>query len=411
MRRQIRAYYALAALLLAACTPHTPLPDTPGTGAAIIAEPWPEADRLFFNNPDTPQWKGADVANSVAVDDERILWVFGDTLIAEPGANACDRFDKFGILVHNSLALQRGSDPTTARIAHYWKERNGKPASFFEPARNDGSWYWMGGLTVLGDQEPGDQALVFLMHARSTVDDSGAALTKGDDTSCAGLNFEMLGWDARIATITAQAPDQWQWRDVELPQDVRWHSILAGSSTVSVDDHYLYAWSSGPAVLGGNPVYLARWERDSAAAGDLSEPQWHTAAGWQAQSALGSEAPAAIVADGNNEISVAENVWPEASQPWWWLQSSQVMNSPLCYRSADTRFSFGECREFMEPPELRNNPDSTLLVYAVKFHPALSGQGDGNAIATYVVNSCSLKDIQQKCDLYYPRFLRLRLRE
>ena len=53
--------------------------------------------------------------------------------------------------------------------------------------------------------------------------------------------------------------------------------------------------------------------------------------------------------------------------------------------------------------------DANLLVYAVKFHPALSGQGEGAAIATYVVNSCSLQDIQEKSDLYYSRFLRLRL--
>jgi hypothetical protein len=396
-------------LLLIACAPQAPRPDAGLKGAGISAEPWPEADRLFFNNPDTPQWKGADVANSVALDDDRVLWVFGDTLLAEPGANACERFDKFGILVHNSLALQWGTDPTTARIAHYWQERAGAPASFFEPPVDDGSWYWMGGVTVLDNHELGSQALVFLMHARSTVDAADPAADNDDGASCAGLNFEMLGWDARIATVTAQPPDQWQWRGVALPDDVQWHNIQVGSSTVGVDGGYLHAWSAGPAVLGGNPVYLARWPMAAASAGDLSDPQWHTAAGWQAQSSLGAESPLAIVADGNNEVSVGEGVWPDAERPWWWLQSSQVMNSTLCYRSADTPFTFGECRPFMAPPELRSYPGSNLLVYAVKFHPALSGQGEGAAIATYVVNSCSLQDIQEKCELYYPRFIRLRL--
>jgi len=400
----------LVAMWLSACTGPAGLPDAQFAGAQITAEPWPEADRLFYNNPDTPQWKGADVANSVPLDGQRILWVFGDTLLAEPGANACERFDQFGILVHNSLALQQGTDPTSARIAHYWGERDGKPVSFFEPPGNDGSWYWMGGLAVLPDDARGDQALVFLMHARSTLDASGAALHEGSDTACAGLNFEMLGWDARIATITPQTPDRWQWRDVTLPADASWHGILAGTSTASVEDGYLYAWSAGSAVLGGNPVYLARWPLPAAAAADLSAPQWHTLDGWKTQTALGSEKPAVIVADGNNEVSVASQVWPQAEKPWWWLQSSHVMNSPLCYRSGDTKFDFGECRNFLAPPELAHYPDSSLLVYAVKFHPALSGQGDGAAIATYVVNSCSLQDIQQKCDLYYPRFLRLRLR-
>lgn len=394
----------LSVLLAVACTPQAPLPDSQFAGAQITAEPWPEANRLFFDNLDSPQWKGADVANSVAVDSERVLWVFGDTLLAEPDTNTCDRFDNFGVLVHNSLALQTGTDPTTARIKHYWGERDGQPASFFSPSGDD-SWFWMGGVTVLGGQ-----ALVFLMHARSTVDAAhDGSSGKSEDTSCAGLNFEMLGWDARIATITPQSPDQWQWRSARLPADVTWHGILAGSSTVSAEDGYVYAWSAGPAVLGGNPVYLARWPVDAAMSGNLSEPQWHTAAGWKAQAALGSEPPTAIVADGNNEVSVASKVWPQETQDWWWLQSSQVMNSSLCYRSADSRFGFGECRPFFVPPELRKYPESSLLVYAVKFHPALSGQGDGAAIATYVVNSCSLKDIQQKCDLYYPQFIKLRV--
>lgn len=378
-------------------------PYAQSAGPLLHAEPWAEADRLFFNNPDTPEWKGADVANSVAVDDNRILWVFGDTLLAEPGGNACDRFGTFDIALHNSLALQWGTDPTTARIEHFWGRAGAGPESFFSPTEDDGSWYWMGGVTVFGDQ-----ALVFLMHARSTLP---AGADANEATACAGLNFEMLGWDARIARITPQTPDKWQWRSVSLPDDVTWHGILAGSSTVTVRDDYLYAWSAGPATLAGNPVFLARWPLAAASAGDLRAPQWHTDAGWTPQLALGSAAPTPIVNDGNNEVSVDENVWPGAAQPWWWLQSSHVMNSSLCYRSGSSATSFGECLEFMRPSELDTYPDSNLLVYAVKFHPALSGQGSDAAIATYVVNSCDLRDIQDKCDLYYPRFIKLRLRQ
>lgn len=390
------------AMLLGACAQQLPQPGTQDIGVQLQAEPWPGADRLFFNNPDTPEWKGADVANSVAVDDTRVLWVFGDTLLAEPGANACERFGTFDIALHNSLALQSGTDPTTARIEHFWGQGDSGPESFFSPAEDDGSWYWMGGVTVLGDQ-----ALVFLMRARSTLPPGADA---NEPTACAGLNFEMLGWDARIARITPQTPDKWQWRAVSLPDDVAWHGILAGSSTVMVRDDYLYAWSAGPATLAGNPVFLARWPLAAASAGDLRAPQWHTDAGWTPQRTLGSASPTPIVNDGNNEVSVAENPWPGTAQPWWWLQSSRVMNSPLCYRSGTSATSFGECREFMQPPELASYPGSNLLVYAVKFHPALSGAGSGAAIATYVVNSCSLRDIQDKCDLYYPRFIKLRLR-
>ncbi|MEZ5501627.1 MAG: hypothetical protein R3E50_02820 [Halioglobus sp.] len=397
------AALALASLLVPGCVEPLPQPAATEALAGLQAEPWPAADRLFFNNPDTPRFKGADVANSVALDGDRVLWVFGDTLVAEPGANACDRFDNFGILVHNSLALQEGTNPTTARIRHFWAQQQGVPASFFAPADGEDGWYWMGGVTVVGDQ-----LLVFLMHARAIVD---AAADAGGDSSCAGLNFEMLGWDARIARITPDTPDRWQWRPVALPEDTRWHNILAGSSTALADGEFLYAWSAGPAAAAGNPVFLARWPLAAATAADLGNPQWYTDAGWRTQADLGSDAPAALVRDGNNEISVARNLWAGAAESWWWLQSSRVVNSPLCYRSGSSPVAFGACRDFMVPPELLEYPDSRLLVYAAKLHPALSGQGDAEAIATYVVNSCDLRDIQDRCDLYYPRFIKLRRRE
>ena len=68
---------------------------------------------------------------------------------------------------------------------------------------------------------------------------------------------------------------------------------------------------------------------------------------------------------------------------------------------------FGPCQPFYLPPELERYTESPLLVYAVKLHPALA-DGSGWVPASYLVNSCRLSDLQEKCDLYYPRFLRLR---
>lgn len=257
----------------------------------------------------------------------------------------------------------------------------------------------MGGVTVIDGQ-----ALVFLMHARAALP---GVKEVASESSCAGLDFEMLGWDARIATITAGSPDEWHWRTVELPDDVFWHGILVGSSTVGVEGDYLYAWSSGPAAYGSNPVYLARWPLAAARAANLRDPEWYTGPGWAEQRSLGSQPPFAVVADGNNEVSVSRDLWPEDLSQRWWLQSREIVRSALCYREGLSGFSFGECRTLLAPPELARYPDSDLLVYAAKFHPALT-TGDDFAIATYVVNSCRLEDIQQKCDLYYPRFLKLR---
>ncbi|MCX2983307.1 hypothetical protein EYC98_20795 [Halieaceae bacterium IMCC14734] len=344
------------------------------------------------------QWKGADVANSLALGDGRILWVFGDTLYAEPGSNRCNRFKGFNISVHNSMSVQYGSDPTTAEIKHFWGWRDGRPSSFFEPTKSDGSWFWMGSTALVEGH-----VLVFLMQARALEYSS----TAGD--TCAGLNFEIIGWQARMAKLNEQEPADWNWREMQLPVDNNWHNILAGSSSILVRDGHLYAYAGGPGELIGNRVYLARWPLAKVLQYDLSEPQWHTDRSWQYQDALAAKYPSPIVIDGNNEVDISPIPWSGSGHTWLFLQSAYGYQSPLCYRTGKSLTQFGPCQIFYSPPELERYPSSPLLVYALKLHPELSGQEGDSLIGTYMVNSCRLEDIQEKCDLYYPQFLQLKL--
>jgi hypothetical protein len=115
----------------------------------IAAAQWPQADALFHRD---PRWLGSDAAFSVALRDGRILWLFNDTLVATTRAHVRSHAD----LLRNTVAIERGTDPTTASMRFYWGETRGRPSSFFP---DQGSrWFWPQHGIRLG------RALVVFLH-------------------------------------------------------------------------------------------------------------------------------------------------------------------------------------------------------------------------------------------------------
>ena len=105
----------------------------------ITAEPWPQADKLFRSD---PRWLGSDDAYSVDLGHERVLWLFGDTFINPDGSGS----RKNATLSRNSVAIQKGYNPSLASIRFYWSTgRDGKPESFFRESEE--IWFWPGGTT------------------------------------------------------------------------------------------------------------------------------------------------------------------------------------------------------------------------------------------------------------------------
>ena len=75
-------------------------------------ETLPEYDALFTR---TEGWTGADAAYSVALADDVTLWLYGDTWIGD----VVDGKHKGAKMVNNTVALQRGKDPTTASVKFF----------------------------------------------------------------------------------------------------------------------------------------------------------------------------------------------------------------------------------------------------------------------------------------------------
>ena len=205
----------LLALACAACN---------GGGPYIEGERWSEADRLFHQD---AQWLGGDAAYSIALDDDRTLWLFGDSFIATSPALT----RRESTMVRNSVAVMTGRDPLTATMEHAW---NRTAVSSFFPDAGD-HWFWpMGGVRV-----PGASLVVFLAEVRA---EPGA-----------GLGFAIVGTRAVRVRDPSGPAATWTLEPLALPQAPHAADALIGSCVV-VDTGHLVAVAVGRAVRGKRDI-------------------------------------------------------------------------------------------------------------------------------------------------------------
>src|SRR5580658_5611046 len=95
---------------------------SPAPGGLLSAAVWPEAEALFHSN---PLWLGGDGVYSVDLGHGRVLWLFQDSFIATSPAHVRSA----ATIVHNTIAIQNGYDPTTASIQFYWANSGNSPGA------------------------------------------------------------------------------------------------------------------------------------------------------------------------------------------------------------------------------------------------------------------------------------------
>lgn len=326
---------------------------------AQSARPWPEADRLFDRG---KTWIGADGAYSVPLPGDRVLWLFGDTLV-DPGHRG--RLDHTR-MVSNSLGLQSGLDPVRAQMRFvFGRKRDGSPAAWFPDARS--YRLWPGGAIVVGDR-----MLLFLVRVVSQ---------KG------GLGFRVRGIEPALVDGLDLEPEKW--RVTRLPAlDVPMHVTL-GSAGLVRDRGYLYAY--GAREPGGAPVYLARWVEAEAMSGRLDRPQWWTAQGWSPQGQ-----PLAVLPDAGTEFTVH---FDAARGKFLQVQTRGFGATDLILREAPAPEG-----PWSEPVVLLRPPTDDWWIYQGKAHPWLAG---APLAATYSTTAPNLKKLLSDPARYRPHFVRI----
>ena len=355
----------VALTLLVACEspPPCPSPD---------ARSWTEADALFRRG--DPRWQGADAAYSIDLGDARVLWLFGDTFVAQAGSTSRSGSD----FPRNTVGLQVGLDPSSATMQTFWSPTpEGGAGSFF--ADDGDAWFWPGH----GARLPSGALVVFLHRIIATPG--------------VGLGFGTDGWALALVEDPSGSPADWIVRRVDggpLPFDAQIGiaAVIEGAHLVALCSRF----------EGAHAGLLARFPLAELEAGSLSGMQWWQgeSEGWVDASATGVS-PATVMDDAGPEASLH---FDAALGLWIHVASRGFGRTTIAVRTAAALTGpWSAQRDVFTPPE---SLSSSPFVYAAKAHPELQGP-EGELVITYATNSFDFFSLfeGEGLDLYWPHFV------
>ncbi|WP_224249813.1 DUF4185 domain-containing protein [Hyalangium gracile] len=348
-----------------------PASEISGSGAS-----YPEADGLFHQD---ARWLGADGAYSIDLGAERTLWLFGDTFVAKTPANVRNQSE----MVRNTVAVQTGRDPRTATMTSHWRmDAENTPASYFGEIGD--TWHWPGHGVLL----PNGHLVVFLSVL---------------ERKSGGLGFDHAGWRVAFITNPSGSPDTW---DVQLETPARTPFDAVPGAAVVLNEGFVVAVA--PRTSRDHDAYLVRWPVEAFENGELRGAQWWVGEqrGWVSEEALDDE-PSVVIPEAGTECSVH---WDARLERWIHVTSQGFGATKIAVRTAKRlEGPWTEAEALFTPPESKERDDP--FVYAAKAHPQLTSDEEGALLVTYATNSFEFKDLfePQGADLYWPRFVRLRL--
>ena len=378
-----------------------------------MSGPWPEADALFHQD---PGWRGADAAYSVALSGDRTLWLFGDTFLGPDRRTAA--------LVHNTIGVQDGPDPTVARLVTHHGGTAEAPTPFFPT--QPGSWLW-----PMDCARTDAGVVVFFMQVRSARPDLPTVVDAWRAEGSLTF-FEVFDWTARLI----RNPDDpvAEWEVVELATPAAVDRVVPGPGAVAHEGHlYAFGWRDGhelrPGRLRRTPRYrgfrtprrafVARWPVALLEQG-LLDPQWWDGSQWQADQGRALaviDDPATeftVHRDGDGFVLVDTLGWLAGVDRVGWLAPLRVLKRlprvgrlltalGLLRVSLTVRRAPAPQGPWTRPvrvfaPQVARD----VLVYAGKAHPQLSGPG---LVCTYAQIALKADRTLDDDGLYYPRFV------
>lgn len=341
--------------------------------AEFQAETFPQYVQLFRP---TNGWIGGDGAYAVTLTNDVTVWLYSDTWIGE----VRDGKRRNVTMINNSVAVQRGFDPAKARVEFFYGTSSaGKPAALIAPADGKG-WFWLydGVMTREG-------LFLFLMQIEKTKD-SGA------------FGFKTTGaWLGHVSNPLAP-PTQWKVTQKKIP-GARFapdEERLFGSAVLKAEG-FVYIYGASPNKPVGKSMLLARVPEAKLA--DFAEWRFYAKGEWS----ISEDDATALCAGLANEYSVS---WQPALKQYVAVFTENGISRNIRLRRASAPSGpWSEAVTIYQCPETNQN----VFCYAAKAHPGLA-QSPDELVVTYVVNAMNFGDVLNDARLYWPQFLRVKVR-
>ncbi|MDY3554826.1 DUF4185 domain-containing protein [Gemmata sp. JC717] len=357
--------------LLLVCLGAPPAPPT-----VVKAEP-DAALTASFRQKDG--WVGGDGAFSVSLGEKRALWLFSDTWV---GA-VRDGKRKDVELVNNTVGVEDGTGSDRKLTFAVQKGAKGKPAALFTPPDGEG-WFW-----PFAGHVADDKLHVFLPRFEKTSD-PGA--------------FGFRGFDLWLGTVARPDADPLKWKPeytkvpfADLTGTRKW---AFGSAVLTVGDFaYVYGYEETPSKpFPVRKLLTARVPRDKLA--DFKAWRFLANGEWTAdpKDATGQADKVAV------ELSVS---YLPGLKQYALVHTENGLSDRIVGRFAPApEGPWSDPVLLYTCPEMKK--DKRVFSYAAKAHPHLA---TGNELViSYVVNSFDLGPVVNNAELYWPLFVRVRLK-
>ena len=374
-------------LFLFACTVPNKPKSTMNNASGVVQ--WLAADALFKQS---PYWRGSDDAYSIKLGKDRVLWLFGDTLISNK-SKIVSRSPEHIKMLRNTVGIQLGLNPISATMKYYWNENNdiSNPKPFFKsPYIAKENWLWPGDCALLPD---GKTLVIFFMDMMPTN---------------TGFHFDVAGYQVAVIKNSNNSPDKWDVKWVKNVSEYCNLKILLGSGGVLVDDDYLYAYgfSNNEKIKG---ITLARWSLElfEQSGANLSNPQWWVGSNiqWKEEKQLGSMLPAMLWDKQQVEFTVTKVDLGLYVMFQAYPQNGFIGNANMVYRVSRALTGPWSNQIVLYEKLYRDIPcPEDIMIYAGKYHPELTGAG---FVFTYATNTTNPNTLWNWSNIYYPRFLKI----
>lgn len=295
-------------------------------------------------------WTGGDATYSVELDQDRRIWLFGDTFIDQVNP---DRTRSDFQIINNSLMLQVGDELTTI---HGGTAES--PVAFARPPET-GHWYWPGDGTVFQNE------LLVFMH--------GFANEGGGAWDFYRTSIDLLTIDAENFTILSA--DR-----IAVNPTISWGAALME------DEDYTYVYGVKSDGL-SKTLFVSRTDAGLRASWEyFSDDAW-----------VPDEASATPVLEG---VSEQFSVFKSDNEYYLLTQHNLFGNEIYLYHSDAPEGMFTDKQIVYCTPETGGD----IYTYNAFVH---TGFYQDSLLVSYNVNSFNIQDLMDDADNYRPYFIKV----